>query len=101
MILILSLTENPQIVEDLKEFFRNLKFNNFNDNIKIFVGYKPEDIQNNELFQFYNTNSRKMLEGGCLGCGFSHIKMWEYIANSCEIKDGEFTLIFEEDAIVI
>lgn len=89
-IIILSLTENPPIYQDLI---------NHGYTPILFRGYKRSDISDKELLKYYNTNF-KILTAGCIGCGYSHIKIWEYIVNYTDnLSDEPYFLIFEEDVV--
>lgn len=60
-----------------------------------FKGYKKTDVDDLSVF---SDTARLMLAPAAIGCGFSHLKILEMLANSETLQDNEPILILEDDA---
>lgn len=84
-IIILSLNENDPLYNLLLSF---------NLNVKLFKGYRKNEVEEDFLDYFEKNN---YMGDGAIGCAYSHLKILNYIT-TLNISNDDRVLILEQDA---
>ena len=88
--LILSVEKNVPLLTEINSYFT----------ATVFKGYYGHQISLKEKLKYFSPERFQTLQQGLIGCGYSHVKMWETIANDTSLKDSDGVMIFEDDLIL-